>query len=284
MAQVSVIIPTYNRKSVLERALDSVVRQTYTEWELMVLDDGSDDGTEEFFEQWRRKQSPALDLRYLRTHNCGVSQARNRAARETSAPWLAFLDSDDEWLPGKLERQMALSAGYSLIHGEEIWIRGGVRVNPMKKHRKGGGRLFARAVELCCISPSTVLLKRTLFEDLGGFRADFPVCEDYELWLRITARHEVGFVSEPVIVKYGGHEDQLSRNYPAMDYLRVRALRPFLAGVDLGLSSEERQLVAATIVVKCDILLRGYDKHKRFDHSAQVEAWRAEALCGMPPV
>ena len=153
MAKVSVIVPTYNRRAVLARALNSVVRQTLSDWELIVVDDGSDDGTEAFFKEWAATQKTTQAIHYLRIQNSGVSQARNRAAQESSAPWLAFLDSDDEWLPDKLERQLQLPGDFPLVHGEEIWIRRGVRVNPMKKHMKSGGRIFARCVELCCISP-----------------------------------------------------------------------------------------------------------------------------------
>lgn len=256
---VSVIVPTFNRADLVTRAMNSVKAQDFKDWELIVVDDGSTDVTFDVVSAWQA-QHPKLRVRFERLdENRGVSGARNYAARLAQGDWLAFLDSDDEWLPQKLSRQLALADRFSLIHGEEIWIRNGVRVNPMKKHAKGGGRLFRRCVELCCISPSTALLHRDLFAELGGFREDFPVCEDYELWLRVCARGEVGFVSDPVIVKYGGHEDQLSRRYKAMDYYRVKALLPFLDSPML--SEDEREVVRLTLLQKSEILINGYRKH-----------------------
>jgi glycosyltransferase involved in cell wall biosynthesis len=266
--KVSVIIPTYNRAATLERAIRSVWAQTETSFELIVVDDGSTDETPE---RLQALQSAGGRLRVERTENRGVSAARNLGVRVARGQWLAFLDSDDEWLPGKLATQLALlkeQPSLSLVHGEEIWIRRGVRVNPMRKHQKKGGDVFADAVRLCCISPSTVLLRKSLFEELGGFREDFPVCEDYDLWLKITAREKVGFTSEFLIKKYGGHKDQLSRAYPAMDYWRVIALQNVLATP--GLSDRKRQLVRQEISRKSSLLLRGYRKHQNLGQYDQI--------------
>lgn len=273
MAFVSVIIPTHNRAHTLLRALESVRTQTFSNWELIVIDDGSTDGTQAVVKQWMEANETPItylqtaDLQQGESKPLGVSAARNWGARAATGEWLAFLDSDDEWLPEKLELQMGLlnevssteKGTWNLIHGEEIWIRNGVRVNPMKKHAKSGGRIFSRCVELCCISPSTALVKRELFDRLGGFREDFPVCEDYELWLRICSLGEVGFVETPVIKKYGGHADQLSRKYKAMDFFRVVALVPFLSSTEI--SEDEREAVVSSIKSRCEILLKGVAKH-----------------------
>lgn len=270
---VSVIIPTHNRASVLRRALDSVLCQDFNDFEVIVVDDGSTDSTFDLIELWQ-KQS-AFSIRYFKTENRGVSAARNFGAREARGLWLAFLDSDDEWLPHKLSAQMNLTKEFRWVHGEEVWIRNGVRVNAMKKHAKAGGRQFLRSVELCCISPSTVLIERELFASAGGFREDFPVCEDYELWLRLAAREEIGFISEPLIRKYGGHDDQLSRRYKAMDFFRVKALRPFLSSWSIG--PEERKEVARSIAARCEILLKGFEKHDNRKDRDYVRLWAEEA-------
>ncbi|NJL23769.1 MAG: glycosyltransferase [Calothrix sp. SM1_5_4] len=274
MILVTIIIPTFNRAAVLARAVASVRRQTFKNWELLVVDDGSTDETAERLQSWSD-----ADFRLRAFHlpqNRGVSHARNFAAARAQGAWLAFLDSDDEWLPHKLERQMALTLSHEFIHGEEIWIRDGKRVNPMKKHAKSGGRIFSRSVDLCCISPSTTLISRRLFQEHGGFREDFPVCEDYELWLRLCARYDVGFVPDPVIIKHGGHADQLSRRFKAMDYFRVKALMPFVEAPD-GLSPEERLHAAATAMKKCEILLNGYRKHGDSQNYAEVADWLERA-------
>lgn len=274
---VSVIIPSYNRASVLRRALDSVSRQDFADLELIVVDDGSTDSTFERIESWQKET--AFPLRYFKTENRGVSAARNLGAREAQGRWLAFLDSDDEWLPHKLSAQMKLAEEFRWVHGEEVWIRNGVRVNAMKKHAKAGGRQFSRSIELCCISPSTVLIERELFLSAGGFREDFPVCEDYELWLRLAASEEIGFVKEPVILKYGGHDDQLSRRYKAMDFYRVKALQPFLQNG--ALKPEEREEVARAMAARCEILLKGFAKHANLKDRDQVRLWLDEALSAL---
>ena len=270
------IVPTFNRRQVLAKALQSVVRQTFTDWELIVVDDGSTDDTEVFFHDWLRAQSLTQRVYYINIANGGVSRARNHGVHASTAPWLAFLDSDDEWLSDKLERQLELTSQFQFIHGEEIWIRKGVRVNPMKKHAKSGGRIFNRCVDVCCVSPSTVMLHRDLYAQMNGFREDFPVCEDYELWLRISARQELGFINSPLILKYGGHPDQLSLQAKHMDFFRVKALQPFLTN-QRDLSPEERAHVAQTILTKTTILLNGMAKHENLRDQDQVQSWRDEA-------
>jgi glycosyltransferase involved in cell wall biosynthesis len=275
MIQVSVIVPTYNRADVLKRALDSVAAQSFDAWELLIADDGSTDGTEAEVRAWHDAH-PDARLTYLPLkQRLGVSAARNQAARRARGEWLAFLDSDDEWLPEKLQSQMAAVSGQVLVHSDEIWIRDGRRVNAMKKHAKSGGRLFSRCVELCCISPSAAIIKHDLFSNLGGFREDFPVCEDYELWLRICARFDVAFIDRPLLRKYGGHADQLSRSVVGMDYHRVRALLPFLDSGEI--TASERRHVCRSILHRTAILLNGYRKHGNMSLYAEVEEWACRA-------
>ena len=150
MKKISVIVPTFNRAHTLIRALNSVAEQTYPAFELIVVDDGSNDLTKETVEQWREAHVFPGQFQYLKTDNRGVSSARNHGAAAATGDWLAFLDSDDEWLPAKLGRQAPLLDEYPLVHGEEIWIRNGVRVNAGQKYRKSGGRIFLRCVDVCC--------------------------------------------------------------------------------------------------------------------------------------
>jgi glycosyltransferase involved in cell wall biosynthesis len=270
MPLISVILPTFNRASVLARAVDSVARQSFKDWELVLVDDGSTDQTFEMC-----KAFSGFPLKYLRTENRGVSAARNLGAEEARGEWLAFLDSDDEWLPNKLAEQAKLMPFFRWIHSEEIWIRNGARVPVAKKYAKSGGRIFSRCVDLTCVSPSTVLIDKKTFMASGRFREDYPVCEDYDLWLRLSARFDAGLVAEPLIFKYGGHEDQLSRKFPAMDYYRAQSLVPFLETRDI--SYAERAHVAEVLDEKCGILLDGYTKHRNFENFAQVSDWRETA-------
>ncbi|HEB95945.1 MAG TPA: glycosyltransferase [Sedimenticola thiotaurini] len=267
---VSVVIPTCDRAEVLPRALDSVLAQTRPPLEIVVVDDGSSDGTPTLL----RRAYPGVRL--LRQRNRGVSSARNRGIRAARGDWIALLDSDDEWLPHKLERQLALLAqrpGIRLCHGEEIWIRDGRRVNPGRRHAKSGGHIFDRCLELCVISPSAALIHRTLLQEVGTFDESLPACEDYDLWLRICAREPVAFVREPVIRKFGGHPDQLSRRFWGMDRFRVRALEKLLrSGV---LSPQQQRQTIRTLQRRAEILARGAARRGRRDQAARWLALRA---------
>jgi glycosyltransferase involved in cell wall biosynthesis len=257
---ISVIIPTYNRGYVIERAIQSVLAQTRWPLELIIIDDGSQDNTPERVASWI-SQAP-FPIRYFKTSNRGVSAARNLAIQQAMGEWCAFLDSDDAWLPHKLEEQARLAEQkptLSIIHGEEIWIRNGVRVNAMKKHQKYGGMIYHHCLLLCCISPSAVMIKTALLKEVGGFREDFPVCEDYDLWLRLTAKHCVGFIADPIIQKFGGHSDQLSRQYSVMDYWRIQSM---LAMLNSGmLTPSDADATVFELRKKATIVIKGYQKH-----------------------
>lgn len=265
-AEVSVIIPTHNRASLLQRALDSVLAQHRPAGEVIVVDDGSTDDTAHQV----REHYPTV--RYLYQPNRGVASARNRGIRAATRPWLAFLDADDQWLPDKLARQLAALARephYRIGHGEEIWIRHGRRVNPMKKHAKTGGWLFERCLPRCVISPSAVIVHREVFDAVGLFDESLPACEDYDLWLRVCIRFPVQYLPEPLIIKYGGHEDQLSRRYWGMDRFRVQALEKLLAGENLD--EAQRRATLETLRERLRILAHGARKRGRLAEAADYE-------------
>ncbi len=270
LPKVTVVIPTYNRAHLLERAIDSVLGQTCQDFELFIVDDGPSDGTRQLVE--KKRANMAQPLRYWHRPHAGVSAARNWGIQRARGEWVAFLDSDDQWLPWRLERQFELlqcNPHLKLIHGEEIWIRRGQRVNPKKIHQKFGGDIFEKCLPRCLISPSATLIKRELLREVGLFDEEFVVCEDYDLWLKITSLYPVGFVDEPIIVKYGGHADQLSSRYKGMDYWRVRALERILH--IRRFSPGRRQRVASEMIKKANILKKGLIKHGNFKHLAYVE-------------
>jgi glycosyltransferase involved in cell wall biosynthesis len=250
---ISVIIPTFNRAHTLPRALDSVMVQTLQSMEIIIVDDGSTDETNAVLADY-----PGLCI--ISQDNRGVSAARNVGIEKAGGEWLAFLDSDDEWLKEKLEKQWdAICNDDKLIcHTEEIWIRNGQRVNPMKKHQKYGGWIYEKCLPLCVISPSSVMIHKTVFNDVGNFDETLEVCEDYDLWLRICSKYPVLFVDEPLIVKYGGHDDQLSRKHWGMDRFRAKALEKMIAS---GASNDEDEKATVNMLIqKCEIIINGMKK------------------------
>ena len=264
---ISVIIPTYNRAYCLSRAIDSVLAQSHPVEKICVIDDGSTDDTQQLL------QSNYPQIHYIRQENKGVSAARNKGIRKIKSQWIAFLDSDDEWLPQKIEKQLfelTRQPMYKLIHCDEVWIRNGVRVNAMNKHKKSGGDIFESCLPLCVISPSASIIQRELLLEVGLFNESFPACEDYDLWLRICSSHPVLYVNEKLLRKYGGHEDQLSRQHWGMDRFRVDALdRIIREGV---LQSDQAKAAREILINKCRILINGADKR---GNQALVDKYQA---------
>jgi glycosyltransferase involved in cell wall biosynthesis len=259
---VSVIIPTYNRADLVRQAVASVKAQTYRDFEIVVVDDGGVDGTFEVL-------SACPELRLLRhARRRGVSAARNTGITAARGQWLAFLDSDDLWLPDKLARQMCLLEGRPellICQTEETWVRHGVAVHKPATHRKVAGRIFLPSLTRCMISPSAVILHRRLFADHGVFDVTLPAAEDYDLWLRLTWRYDVGLVDEPLVIKRGGHPDQLSAQW-GLDRFRIRALAKLLGEPDLPepYARAARNLLAA----KCAIYAQGCHKRGRRQEAA----------------
>ena len=262
---VSVIIPSYNRCTLLPRALDSVLQQTRPALEIIVVDDGSSDATAVMLEaRYPPSRFPHLTL--LRQANAGVSRARNLGIRHATGDWIALLDSDDEWLPEKLQRQLDAITEQPdtvLCHSDEIWIRRGKRVNPKHKHRKQGGHIFQHCLPLCVISPSAALIKRSLLDEVGLFDESLPACEDYDLWLRICARYPVLYLDQPLITKHGGHADQLSQRHWGMDRFRIQALVNIINRGEL--SHDDVRAAQTMLAEKCAIVAQGAAKRGNHD-------------------
>ena len=259
--RVSVIIPTYNRGWIIKEAIDSVLAQDFKDFELIVVDDGSTDNTLEIFNSF------PYDIKVLRQSNYGVSAARNRGIAEASGRFIAFLDSDDLWLSQKLSVQIEFfnqTPDALICQTEEVWIRNGIRVNPKKRHKKPSGMIFEPSLALCLVSPSAVMIRRSLFEKVGGFDETLPACEDYDLWLRISCRYPVYLIETPLIIKRGGHNDQLSASF-GLDKFRIKSLNKI---IESGLLSKTQYGAAVkTLKQKCMIYAAGCRKRGREDEA-----------------
>ncbi len=275
MHLVSVIIPTYNRAELLPRAVESVLTQRHPACKLIIIDDGSTDGTGQYID------SLGKDITPIRIPHSGVSRARNRGIAAASGDWIAFLDSDDYWLPKKLERQacyLQQHPEYRICHTDEIWIRNGTRINQGKKHTKREGWFFLESLNLCLISPSSVVIHRSLFNDVGEFDESFEWVEDYDLWLRITSRYPVGYLDEKLVVKTGGHSDQLSSKKEGIERQRIRALEKIIT--EGALSGEYHKAAVRVYREKCAIYLAGCRKRNKNDEIRYVQS-RMETVLGV---
>lgn len=276
MPTVSVIIPTRDRALFVTRAIESVLNQSRLPEEIIVIDDGSTDGTSGIL----AREFPLAKV--LQSDGRGVSAARNLGIQSAEGDWIALLDSDDTWHGNKLKRQLLAleeNPAYRICHTNEIWIRNGVRVNPMKKHQKRGGFIFRDCLPRCAMSPSSTLIHREIFERVGMFDENLPACEDYDLWLRISARYPVLFIDKELVTKYGGHEDQLSQKYQAMDRFRIRTLARLLDQVDLD--PDDRTAAIETLLGKIRVYLNGAEKRGNNNHVTsfrKLQARYAESI------
>ncbi len=261
---VSVIIPTYNRANFLSEALESVFSQSCQGFEVIVVDDGSTDETSQIVSKFPQ-------VIYIRQQHKGVASARNLGIKYAKGDLITFLDSDDLWLPKKLEYQIAFFRNHPeavAVQTEEIWIKNGKRINPKKKHLKEGGWIFHRCVKLCLVSPSGIMLRRKVFEEIGQFDEEFPVCEDYEFWLRLSVRYPIYLISEPLVIKRGGHPDQLSRR-SGLDWFRLLALYKLIK-TNADLTPGMKELAIKEAIKKGLIYANGALKRKKYKEAFET--------------
>jgi glycosyltransferase involved in cell wall biosynthesis len=276
---VTVVIPTWNRCAMAAEAVESVLAQTWRDFELIVVDDGSNDSTAEHLSRMlhERREPGDVAVRIERIENRrGPAAARNRGVALARAPMVAFLDSDDLWLPRKLELHLA----YARAHPEfpisqtgELWVRSGRRVNPARRHLKRAGDIFLESLRTCLISPSAVMLPVKLFAATGGFDEDIAAAEDYDLWLRILARHRAGLLGEAMVIRRAGHPGQLSATVPALDRFRILALAKLLLASPLD--AERRAAAASVFAEKCRIYAGGLARRGKVEQ-AEFHEYLAE--------
>jgi glycosyltransferase involved in cell wall biosynthesis len=255
--EISVVIPTYNRAAMVVEAVASVLAQEGADFELIVVDDGSTDET------GQRLAGFGGRLRYHREPHAGVSAARNRGLRLSRGSLIAFVDSDDLWLPGKLRIQQQFLRQHPEVlvcQTEEIWWRNGKRVNPKRRHQKPSGDIFRRSLNLCLVSPSAVMMRRQLFERVGDFDEELAAAEDYDLWLRVATQYPIPLLPRALVIKRGGHPDQLSAT-PGIDRYRIRSLEKLLRSGRL--SPGQYELTWEALRRKCLIYGKGCIKRGR---------------------
>lgn len=268
MPYFTVVIPTYNRMGMLVNAIDSVLAQDFRDFELIVVDDGSTDGTESIQSMYRGK------LRYICQPNAGVGSARNAGIDEASSPHIALLDSDDTWQSSKLrkDREFIISNPSVQIHqSEEIWVRNGRRVNQGARYLKCEGDIFSRSLRLCAISPSSAVFSQEIVGKYGLFDESMQACEDYDLWLRITPYEYIGLIREKLITRYSGHGDQLSATIPLLDRFRLYSIMKLLENEGRSLSAGQRKEAGTVAIEKARILHAGSSKRGNAVNSAIIE-------------
>lgn len=263
---ISVVVPTYNRYAVLKRALESIFAQSYKAVEVIVIDDGSTDETSQITNLFP-------DVKYFYQENSGVSSARNLGIKKSTSKWIAFLDSDDEWHEDKLQEHFDfhnLHPQLLMSYTNEKWIRNYKEIKMPKKFKKHGGDIFVECLSHCIIAPSASLMHKDLLEEVGLFDESLEVCEDYDLWLRITVENEIGLINKKLITKYGGNEDQLSTKHWGMDRFRVLALEKLLDS-SLCINKVKKELILETLINKYKLLLKGAIKYGRITQVKEYE-------------
>tara|TARA_B100001250_G_scaffold118032_1_gene100204 strand:+ start:767 stop:1603 length:837 start_codon:yes stop_codon:yes gene_type:complete len=263
--KVSVIIPTFNRFSLISRAIDSVLNQTIKPFEIIVVDDGSSDNTSTFI------KNNYKSVKLIKQKNLGVSKARNVGIKNSSGDWIALLDSDDEWKKNKLEVQIKSLSEYdyySVCHTNEIWIRNGIRVNQKKRHQKYGGDIFDKCLDICRISPSSIIFKKNIIDEVGWFDEGLSICEDYDLWLRITANFKILFIDKPLVIKYGGHSDQLSKSVNGIEAYRIKSLENLLSNTKL--IKDYKLLTIKMLITKLGIYKKGLLKRHKTNELLKI--------------
>jgi len=271
---ISVIIPVYNRFEMAKEAVASVLGQTYRNFELIIVDDGSTDMTSLLPTYY----DDEVRIKYIKIKHSGMpGHVRNMGVEISVGKYLAFLDSDDLWMNNKLEKQIEFlekNSAYRVVHTREAWVRSGKIISQAGFRHKRSGDIFLDALEKCIIGPSTVLLETDLYKELGGFRDDLEIAEDYELWLRLTDPNTIGYIDEPLITKRAGHVGQLSEKYGQIEIFRIRGLQKLVEQNFFSL--ENQKLAEQELAKKCRIYAAGCRKRNKTEEAELHESIAAK--------
>lgn len=208
---ISIVIPTYNRAGTLARSIQSVLAQSYSDWELVIVDDGSTDNTQEVVKPFVQRDER---IHYIFCpENKGQAVARNKGIQVSGGEYIAFQDSDDCWMPDKLQHQVSMMEEhpeYGLVYGQVVYDEGGALSVPYPPI-DAGDRVFEACLMQNQIGTPTMLVRKAVFDEIGLFDTSLFALEDYELALRITKHYPTGFIAEPVVTAYKS-ADSVSRD------------------------------------------------------------------------
>ena len=271
---VSVIIPAYNRKDLLSDAVNSVLSQSFRSFELIIVDDCSDEDIREAVMSVPGIESINYNIITLEKHTGMPGLVRNSGVYAAAGEYIAFLDSDDLWGKDKLLKQFFLmkrlkDKNIRITHTREKWLRGEKIVSQKSQKHEREGDIFEDALWKCIIGPSTVMMEKKLFNEAGGFRDDLEVAEDYELWLRITAGEKVGYIDEMLTVKRAGDWEQLSEKYGQIEIFRIDALYGLLK--QDYFKGEKKILAEEIFRRKCGIYAAGCRKRGKTEEALHYE-------------
>lgn len=285
MVGVTVVVPTCNRKDFVTQALHSVFSQNYRNFEIVVVDDGSTDGTAAHLLRTFGAEARAVELvarrnpaaltpfyhtfthqgllvRYEYHQNRGLGAARNRGIRHARGSYIAFLEAEDIWEPGHLRSQIDFLEGHRgacIARVGERPAKEGPRSRRARRGEVASGNLFAQALEQAPAGISCAVVHRSCFAECGEFDENMPACEDYDLWLRLTARFPVYYVEGPEVTRRAPRPDGSPHAWTS-DRFRVYSLeKSFQSG---QLDSEQRFLVSQALVRRCERLVEGYRRQK----------------------
>ena len=246
------------------KTIKSLVDQDYNDYEIIIINDGSTDDTHKILTEYKQMY-PQLITIYAQ-ENKGVSAARNLGIARASGEYIAFIDSDDLWISSKLSQQLQFMEENDLkiCQTDERWVRNGRFVNPMKKHQKRSGKIFYDCLQLCLVSPSAVMIKKSLFSEVGCFDEYMLAVEDYDLWIRIAARYPIKIYPQQLVTKIGGHEDQLSRTISCLDELRIYSMTKLIRKQSCSIDIFKKRALYWWISAKANIVGIGAYKRKLF--------------------
>ena len=234
---VSVIIPTYNRAHLVGRAIRSVLNQTYQDFEIIVVDDGSTDNTEEVVKSFNDPR-----IRYIRHEkNRGGSAARNTGIRAARGEYIAFLDSDDEWLPEKLAKQLPVfekDSTCGAVYTDLLYMLPDGSVKLCQNYRPEGWILKKLLSSNVVGTTSSVIVRRECFEKIGLFDESLPSCQDWDMWIRIAKRYSFRKIPEP-LTKYRVHQNRITTDFRAVWQGHLAIMEKYAADISaLGRCTE----------------------------------------------
>jgi glycosyltransferase involved in cell wall biosynthesis len=265
MATVSIVIPAYNAAKYLRETLDSALNQTYRDAEVIVVDDGSTDETPRILEQYGDR------IQVLRQENHGRAAACNTGARAARGEWIAFLDADDIWLPDKLQRQVSECSQYAISHTNSFFFGEYFKDDVLKTSvtPQYGGWVLDRLLVGNFVTCSSVMMRREVYHYYGGFDTTFRYAEDWPLWLKVCAEHELGYVERP-LVRYRVHEASKSRTVRHTIFAHLRIMEEAFAP---GGVAHDRVALRRSALSSCYRVNAHY--------AAEVGDWTFSMLCAV---